>query len=66
MIELGKFCFIKTKEPNLSYFSKPVTFANSVCEVSALNFDSSPTKYAIKNAQSFSAGIYTSLFKPNL
>ena len=30
MIELGKFFFIKTKEQNLSYFEKPVTFANSV------------------------------------
>ena len=48
MIELGKFCFIKTKfEPNSSCFSNK-RLSRTMCEVSAVNFGISLRKYAMK------------------
>ncbi len=61
MIELGKFCFIKTKfEPNLSCFINK-RLSLTMYEVSAANFEISLRKYAMKKCI-FSASIYMGKF----
>ena len=50
IIEISKFCFIKTKlfKPNLSFFAKSVTV--TMCDISSPSFKILPRKYARNNA----------------
>ena len=57
MIELGKFCFIKTNLNQIYRVSVNTRLSLTMCEVSAANFEISLRKYAMKKCI-FSASIY--------
>ena len=48
IIELGKFCFIKKKIQRNFSFSFNLWALLTLCEISILNFEISPGKYAMK------------------
>ena len=61
IIELAKFCFIKTAyEPSLS-FTANRSLLLILCHVSVLNIEFSPRKYPLKKSI-FSESIFTSTF----